>query len=303
MAANRRSGSAGSSPFTSMPGHWRRRCGRTRRRCAGWHRSRPDRSRWPGCSAAAGRGGAAAPAAAPRRCDARPRRAPWRCDILRPPMFRNSYDDIQRRLALEHLARDRLRAVAGAALGAEILPVRLDGHAEQAPLRRPVHVEGQLGAAAEGRGVAGMAAAGGPGHQVGAALVVDPLPVPGGDDGGPHPAAVLADHRQRVPLLGMPDVGHAAVDVPHDSGPVERDADEAVHLAGGVDLAHPVHAVRPDAEALEGVQEQPGEVPRVRVVAVARGIRDMGQGRPIACSTASGVSRAWASIGSRSSTP
>ncbi len=122
---------------------------------------------------------------------------------MRPPMFRNSYDHVQRRLALEHLAGDRLRAVASAALGAEILPVRLDGHAEQAPLRRPVDVEGQLGAAAEGRDVAGMAAADGPGHQVGTALVVDPLPVPGGDDGGPYPAAVLADDRQRVPLVGM----------------------------------------------------------------------------------------------------
>ena len=38
--------------------------GRTRRRGAGWHRSRRDRSRSPGSGAAGGRGGAAAPAAA-----------------------------------------------------------------------------------------------------------------------------------------------------------------------------------------------------------------------------------------------
>ena len=186
-------------------------------------------------------------------------------------------DHVQRRLALEHLPGDRLRAVARAALGAEILPVRLDGHAEQAPLRRPVDVEGQLGAAAEGRDVAGMAAADGPGHQVGTALVVDPLPVPAGDDGGPNPAAVLADDRQRVPLVGMPDVGHASVDVAHDFGAVERHADVSVHLAGGVDLAHPVDAIRPDPEALERVQEEPGEVARVRVVAVAGRIRHVSQ--------------------------
>ena len=76
-------------------------------------------------------------------------------------------DEVQRRLAVEDLARDRVGAVAGAAARGEVLAVRLDGDAEQAPLRRPVDVERQLRPAAERRDLAGVAAAGRPADEVG----------------------------------------------------------------------------------------------------------------------------------------
>ena len=69
---------------------------------------------------------------------------------------------VGRRLAIEDLAADGVAAVAAATLRGEVLAAALDGDVEVAPLGRPVHVEGQLGAAAEGRHASTVAAAGGP---------------------------------------------------------------------------------------------------------------------------------------------
>jgi hypothetical protein len=80
-----------------------------------------------------------------------------------------------------------------------------------------------------------------------------------------------------VPILGVLDVRHAAIDGPDVRRPVERGPDEAVHLAGRVDVAHPVVAVRVDAEPGEDVDERLGVMPSVRGVAVARLVRDVGQ--------------------------
>ena len=74
---------------------------------------------------------------------------PLEVDIFLPPMLRNSYGDVERRLALEHLAGDRIAAVARAAGGREVLAAGLDGHAEQRPLGRPLEVPGQLRRPAE----------------------------------------------------------------------------------------------------------------------------------------------------------
>ena len=73
------------------------------------------------------------------------------------------------------------------------------------------------------------------------------------------------------------DIRNPRVDVAHDLGPIERRADERVHLPGRVDVAHPEVAVGPDPELLEGVDEQAGEMPGVACVAVAGRVRDMGE--------------------------
>ena len=70
----------------------------------------------------------------------------------------------------------------------------------------------------------------------------------------------------------MVDVGHAPIDVADGGGAVEGPTDEGVHGARTVDLAHPVIGVGPNAEAVEGVHEDPGEVPGVRVMTVTGGI-------------------------------
>ena len=74
--------------------------------------------------------------------------------------------DVERRLALEHLARDRVAPVARAAGRREVLAARLDGHAEERPLGRPLEVPGQLGRPAERADPARRAAAARPGHEV-----------------------------------------------------------------------------------------------------------------------------------------
>ena len=79
-------------------------------------------------------------------------------------------------------------------------------------------------------------------------------------------------------VVGVLDVGDPAVDVADDGGALERRADERVHLPGRVDVAHPVVAVRVDAEAGEGVDEDAREVAGVARVAVARRVRDVGEG-------------------------
>ena len=80
----------------------------------------------------------------------------------------------------------------------------------------------------------------------------------------------------------MLDVGHPPVDVGHEAvvGPqeavdvadesclVKRRPDEGIHLTGRIDLAHPVVAIRPDAEPREDIDEDLGVVAGVRGVAV-----------------------------------
>jgi hypothetical protein len=67
-----------------------------------------------------------------------------------------------------------------------------------------------------------VTAAAGPGDEVGAALVEDPLAVPLGHDRGADLAAVLADDAEGVPCVGMLDVRDATVDVTDDGRPIER---------------------------------------------------------------------------------
>ena len=53
--------------------------------------------------------------------------------------------EVERRLAVEDLAGDRVRAVARAAGRGEVLAAGLDRHAEEAPLGGPLEVPGELG--------------------------------------------------------------------------------------------------------------------------------------------------------------
>ena len=85
-------------------------------------------------------------------------------------------------------------------------------------------------------------------------------------------------------VSGMLDVRDAAVDLADERGLVERRPDERVHVAGRVDVAHPVVAVRVDAEAGERVDEDLGVVAGV----ATRGRRRPGPGR----GRAAGPSRA-----------
>src|SRR4029450_9778052 len=150
----------------------------------------------------------------------------------------------------------------------KVLARRFDRDPEHRPLGRPLEVPGQLRVPAEGRDPATLPAAAGPRHERLAAFIEDPLAIPFGDDGRPDLSAVRADHAHGVPRRGMTDVGDALIDLPNERGPIECDPDEWIHLAEGVEVAHPVVAVRPDAETGERFDEDPGVVPRVGRVAV-----------------------------------
>ena len=93
----------------------------------------------------------------------------------------------------------------------------------------------------------------------------------------PDPAAVLADDAQRVPRVGVLDVGDAPVDLADERRLVQRLADERIHVAGRVDVAHPVIAIGVDAQAGEDLDEDLGVVAGVRRVAVALLVGDVGQ--------------------------
>ncbi len=73
----------------------------------------------------------------------------------------------------------------------------------------------------------------------------------------------------------MLDVGHAPVHVTHDLRPIKRLPDERVHLPGRVDLAHPVVAVGPDAQAVERVDEHLRVMAGVRRVAITGEVGDV----------------------------
>ena len=59
----------------------------------------------------------------------------------------------------------------------------------------------------------------------------------------------------------MLDVGDPPVDLADQGRPVQRRPDERIHLPGGIDVTHPVVAIRVDAKAFERVDE------RLRVMA------------------------------------
>ena len=186
--------------------------------------------------------------------------------------------EVERRLQLEHLAGDGVGAVPRPAGRREVLAVGLDRDAEQAPLRRPLEVPGELRRPAEGRDPAGEATTVRPGRRSRAgtrratvspsqsrAIVVPTLPQFG------H------TRLDRQPPGGPLDVRDPAVDVADDLGAVERGADERVHLPGRVDVAHPVVEVGVDAEAGEDVDERLGVVAGIGRVAVADLVRDVGE--------------------------
>ena len=67
--------------------------------------------------------------------------------------------EVERRLALEHLARDRVRTVARATGRGQVLAVRLDRDPEERPLGGPLEVPRELGSPGERRDPARMATA------------------------------------------------------------------------------------------------------------------------------------------------
>ncbi len=185
--------------------------------------------------------------------------------------------DVERRLALEHLAGDGVAPVARPAGRRQILAAGLDGHAEQRPLGRPFEVPRQLGRPAERAQPAGRPAALRPRHQIRPTLEEDALAVPLGHDRRADLAARGADHRERVPDLGMLDVGHAPVDLTDQRSAIEREPDVWVHRARRVDVAHPVIAVGLDPETGEHVDEDPREMAGVAGVAITGRVGDVGE--------------------------
>jgi hypothetical protein len=82
----------------------------------------------------------------------------------------------------------------------------------------------------------------------------------------------------RPQLSQMTNSGcHSPIDLADRGGRVEGGADVSVHGARAIDLAHPVIGIGADAEPVEGLDEDAGEVPRVRGVTVARGIGNVCQ--------------------------
>ncbi len=102
-----------------------------------------------------------------------------------------------------------------------------------------------------------------PRHEVGPALVEHTIAVPIGDDRRADLAAVGADDADRVPCLRVLHVGDALVDLAHEARTIESRPDERIHVARRVVLAHPVVAVREDAETRERVDEGLGVVASV----------------------------------------
>src|SRR3990170_6186836 len=162
---------------------------------------------------------------------------------------------IERRLAIKALAGDGIGSVARAAGGGEVLAARLDGHPEEAPLRRPLQVPRQLGVPAEWADPTGRAAPASPCHVVWEAREGDRLAVPVGGQGGTDAATGRADRMDRQPTGRTLDAAHPKVDLADKLRSIEGGADVSVHLAGRIDLAHPVVAVRVDPDAREGVDE------------------------------------------------
>ena len=116
-------------------------------------------------------------------------------------------------------------------------------------------LNGQLGAPGEGRHAPLVAAAGGPAHVVGLALVGHGRAVPVGRERRADAAARLADDRDRQPAGRPLDLADPQVQLADRVRAVERAADEGVHRAVGVELAHPVD-LGSDAEPREGAHEQ-----------------------------------------------
>ena len=238
----------------------------------------------------AGTGSGAAPAAPTSAiaCAAAPR--PFDVDIFLPPMLRNSYGTFKggsRSNTSRAIASDRSReppAVARSLPFGSIVTPNSDHWAAHSRFQR------QLRAAAERRDPAALAAATRPLDELRPAFVEDPLAVPVGHDRRADLAAVRADDADRVPRVGVLDVGHAPVDVADERSAVQRRPDERVHLPGRVDVAHPVVAVGVDAEPGERVDE--GLRRWWRAYDAWQSPTWSGtwaSGRPISWSTASGV--------------
>ena len=76
---------------------------------------------------------------------------PLRRRHLAPADVQELVGHVAGRLAVEDLAGDRVRPVARAARGCQVLAARLDRHAEERPLGGPLQVPWQLGGALERR--------------------------------------------------------------------------------------------------------------------------------------------------------
>ena len=136
----------------------RRRCGRTRRTGAGSCRPTGSKliawlGRWRRNRKRSSVGGSSAAIS----CAAAP--SPSRRAHLAAADVEELVRDVERRLALEDAAADRIGAVARPAGRGEVLAAALDRGADEAPARGPVDVPDQLGAAAERRHAALEAAA------------------------------------------------------------------------------------------------------------------------------------------------
>ena len=209
-------------------------------------------------------------------CAAAPR--PLDVDIFLPPMLRNSYGTLSggsRSNTSRAIASERSReppAVERSLPPGSIVTPKSDHWA--------AHSRFQGSFAAPPNGLIQPDEPQPRAHvdEVRPALEEDPLAVPGGDDGGADLAAGRADDAERVPVLGMLDVRDAAIDVADerrpDRAPVRM---YGIHRAGRVDVAHPVVAVRVDAESGERLDEHAGEMAGVALVAVAGGIGHVGE--------------------------
>ncbi len=133
---------------------------------------------------------------------------------LAPADVEELVQDVEWRLAMEDLARDGVAPVARPARGAQVLAAALHRDAEQAPLGRPIHVEGQLDAAGPRHDAPGVPAALRPCHVIGLAGVRHGGAIPVGGERGADLAAVLADDRERQPVGLLGDLGDLPVQLP-----------------------------------------------------------------------------------------
>ena len=179
-------------------------------------------------------------------CAAAPR--PLDVDILRPPMLRNSYGTLSggsrsntSRAIASLRSRDPPAVDRSLPPGSMVTP-KSDHWAAHS------RFHGSFAAPPNGLIQPDEPQPLRPRHEVGAALVEDAFAIPAGHDGGADLAAGRADDADRVPRLRVLDVRHAPVDLADERRPVEGQPDVRVHRPGRVDVAHPVVAVRVDAQ-------------------------------------------------------
>ena len=156
----------------------------------------------------------------------------------------------RRRLLLEHLAVDLIRALTRSTGGEQVLAALLIRDAEVIPLRAPLLVPQQLRVALERRDAPLVSASFGPLHVVALAFVRDRLSVVVRRKRRADSSAVLADHGDREPTFGMLDIRDALVDLANRLGVAQHEIDLPIELASPVEVAHPVELGR-DPEAGE----------------------------------------------------